>query len=133
MNISTTNPVFCGILVVFSALCLVAASEASTESSTHSGVQAAIEEDPLAIVFSYNGSPLTALRADGRSAFYLVDGETRIDLVDPPVDRFDDAVTALVFHTVDGRTVAMTVASAEEGAVQVRFAVDEKGEFEKLV
>jgi len=132
MNISTTNPVFCGILVVFSALCLVAASEASTESSTHSGVQAAIEEDPLAIVFSYNGSPLTALRADGRSAFYLVDGETRIDLVDPPVDRFDDAVTALVFHTVDGRTVAMTVAPAEEGAVQVRFAVDEKGEFEKL-
>jgi alpha-D-xyloside xylohydrolase len=91
-----------------------------------------IAEDLPAIAFSYGGSALVALSAEGRSAFYLIDREGRTDLIGPPVERIDGETTELVCRTTDGRTATITLSPVGEGAVQVRFTIDAKGEFEKL-
>jgi alpha-D-xyloside xylohydrolase len=95
-------------------------------------VSPVVIEDPLSIAFSYEGMPVVSLSAADRTAFYLVDREGRTDLIGPPVERIDGETTILIYLTADGRAATVTLKPVEEGAIQVCFVVEEKGEFEKL-
>jgi alpha-glucosidase (family GH31 glycosyl hydrolase) len=95
-------------------------------------LSASVATEPLSISFTWNGTPVTALWAEGRSALYLTEGKSRVDLVGAPKERREGEATELIYATSDGRTATVTIAPAEEGACQVRFVIEGKGEFEKL-
>lgn len=91
-----------------------------------------ILEDPLGLSFVQENLLLTEVRSDRHSAVYLIDGKDRVDLVGPPATRQEYPTTALTYHTTDGRVVVVTIGEALEGAIQVRVAPSQKGEFEKI-
>ncbi len=95
-------------------------------------VSPTIAREPLSISLSSGGVPVTALWAEARSAFYVTDGKTRVDLVSAPTERQDGDWTELTYQTADGRTATVKVGPADEGACQVRFSITGEGLFEKL-
>ena len=78
------------------------------------------------------GWQFPALGADGQSAFYVVRRKEPFDVIGPPIawvggERIDAACSM-----ADGRKATIAILPDSSGAVRVRFAVERKGEFEKL-
>ena len=113
------------VLLCSSAVAFGSAQSAPVVSPT-------IARELLSISFSSGGTPVTALSAEGRSAFYVTDGKTRVDLVGTPIERRDGDWTELIYQTADGRTATVKVGPSDEGACQVRFSITGEGLFEKL-
>ena len=95
-------------------------------------IAVAISETPLALGFGFEGAALTALTDSGRSALYLTDRTTRVDLTGAPARSQDGAATLLSYQTTDGRTATVRIEGKQEGAAQVRFSVEGRREGELL-
>ena len=93
----------------------------------------AISETPFGLTVSQDGQCFPALRAMDGSAFYVLSGDARIDLVGGPSERMTETdVESLVYLTADGRTATITISDGPEGTLRVGFTLESKGEFEKL-
>ena len=81
-------------LIVSTLLCSSAVAFGSGQGTPV--VSPTIAREPLSVSFSSGGAPITALWADMRSAFYVTDGKTRVDLVGTPTEWRDGDWTELI-------------------------------------
>ncbi len=92
----------------------------------------AIRPIPFALHFVYANRTAVALAAGAHSALYVNGWAGRVDLVGVPHVTKDEGVTRLAYRTSDGRTAHVELRPVEEGAIQVRFAVEGKARWERL-
>ncbi|QAA76679.1 MAG: hypothetical protein BIP78_0913 [Candidatus Bipolaricaulis sibiricus] len=92
----------------------------------------AVRPTPLRIDFAHGESAVVALADSSRSALYLNGWAGRVYLVGVPHVVEDEDGTRLIYRTSDGRTARVELRSVEQGAIQVRFVVDDKARWERL-
>jgi len=113
-------------------LLALAGCESAGSDQGKPALAVAISESPLALGFSFEETALTALADPGRSALYLADGAARVELTGAPTRSADSGGTTLTYHTTDGREAAVRIEPVEQGAVRVRFSVDDRRDGEVL-